>query len=209
MTGSGLRCLTCVQAADRSIYEDRTVTAPSPPDAATPSANPPLAEPAEPPNSRSDAVRTAPAARLSSRALSVLLLLTCLIPLVALSGYAALFGKARDAPLEVEVSVVKEPVEVVGGQAAILTDAIVIQNLTDYELPNLTIDLNGQYFLHRQSALAPRERLVFPQQIFATKSNQRWVPGRYPITKISVTAKLPSGRRGVKIVRPQAAVGES
>jgi hypothetical protein len=41
---------------------------------------------------------------------------------------------------------------------------------------------------------------VFPQQIFATKSNQRWVPGRYALTEITVTAKLPSGRRGVKIV---------
>jgi len=178
-------------------------------DAAIPSPNPRLADPTAPPTSGSDAVRTAPAARLSPRALSVLLLLTCLIPLVTLSGYAALFGKARDAPLEVEVSVTKEPVEVIGGQVAILTDAIVIQNLTDHELPNLTIDLNGQYFLHRQSALAPRERLVFPQQIFATKSNQRWVPGRYPITKISVTAKLPSGRRGVKIIRPQAEAGDS
>lgn len=151
-------------------------------------------------------IRTAPARTLSPRALTILLLLTCLVPLIALSGYAALFGKARDAPLEVEVVIGKEPVEMLGGQAAVLTDAIVIRNLTDDELPNLTIDLNGQYFLHRQSALGPRERLVFPQQIFATKSNQRWVPGRYPITKISVTAKLPSGRRGVKIVRPDAAI---
>jgi len=55
--------------------------------------------------------------------------------------------------------------------------------------------------LYRDSPVLPAERLVFPQSIFSTKSNQRWVPGRYPLTKISVTAKLPSGRRGVKIER--------
>jgi len=37
-----------------------------------------------------------------------------------------------------------------------------------------------------------------PQQIFSTKSSQRFIPGRYPITEITVTGKLPSGRRAVK-----------
>lgn len=143
----------------------------------------------------------APSPKLSSKTLTILLIATCILPLVTLSVYAALFGKASDTVLPVDVIVTKEPVEAYGGQGAILTDVIVIQNLTDHELPNLTVDLNGQYFLHRQSPVAPSERLVFPQQIFSTKSNQRWVPGRYPLTKVSVTAKLPSGRRGVKIVR--------
>ncbi len=148
----------------------------------------------------SDVARLAPTPRLSAQLLTTLLVLTCLIPLIVLSGYAAFFGKARDASLEVEVLVGREPVEAVGGQGAILTDVIVLRNLTDHELPNLTIDLNSQYYLHRQTPVQPGERLVFPQQIFATKSNQRWVPGRYALTKISVTAKLPNGRRGVKII---------
>jgi hypothetical protein len=128
---------------------------------------------------QADAAGVAPTLRLSPRALTTLLLLTCLIPLITLSAYATFFGKARDA---------------------ILADVLVIENKTDHELPNLTVDINGQYFLHRQSPVRPGERLVFPQQIFATKSNQRWVPGRYPITEINVTAKLPSGRRGVKVI---------
>ena len=147
-----------------------------------------------------DAAGVAPTLRLSPRALTTLLLLTCLIPLITLSAYATFFGKARDATLDVDVVIGKEPVEAIGGQGAILADVLVIENKTDQDLPNLTIDINGQYFLHRQSPIGPGERLVLPQQIFATKSNQRWVPGRYPITEINVTAKLPSGRRGVKVV---------
>jgi len=143
----------------------------------------------------------APTAKLSPKTLTLLLVATCLVPLITLSGYAILFGKASDAPLDVEVVVAKEPVEAVGGQGAILTDVVVIRNLTDHKLPNLTMNLNGQYFLYRDSPVLPGERLVFPQSIFATKSNQRWVPGRYPLTKINVTAKLPSGKRGVKIVK--------
>jgi hypothetical protein len=145
--------------------------------------------------------RVAPTATLAPKTLTMLLIATCLAPLITLSGYAMFFGKASDAPLDVNVVVAKEPVEALGGQGAILTDVIAIENLTDYELPNLTMNLNGQYFLYRDSPVLPGERLVFPQSIFATKSNQRWVPGRYALTKISVTAKLPTGKRGVKIVK--------
>ena len=145
--------------------------------------------------------RVAPTAKLAPKTLTMLLIATCLAPLITLSGYAMFFGKASDAPLDVNVVVAKEPVEALGGQGAILTDVIVIENMTDDELPNLTMNLNGQYFLYRDSPVLPGERLVFPQSIFATKSNQRWVPGRYALTKISVTAKLPSGKRGVKIVK--------
>jgi hypothetical protein len=145
-----------------------------------------------------DLVTIAPTRRLSPRVLTLLLLMTCLVPLVALSGYAAMFGKASDTALDVDVTVAREAV---GGQGAILTEVIVIHNRTAHELPNLTVDINGQYFLYRQSPILPGERLVLPQQIFSTKSNQRWVPGRYAITEINVTAKLPSGRRGVKVIR--------
>ena len=144
--------------------------------------------------------QVAPVVRLSPRMLTILLVSSCLVPLIGLSVYAMFFGRASDAPLHVDVRVGKEPVEAFGSQGAILTEVVVIENLTGHELPNLTVDLNGQYFLHRQSPVAIDERLVLPQQIFATKSNQRWVPGAYPLKEITVTAKLPSGRRGVKSV---------
>jgi len=144
--------------------------------------------------------QVAPVTRLSSRMLTILLVSSCLVPLIGLSVYAAFFGRASDAPLEVNVMVGSEPVEMFGSQGAILAEVVVVENLTGHALPNLTVDLNGQYFLHRQSPVAVGERLVLPQQIFATKSNQRWVPGAYPLKEITVTAKLPSGRRGVKII---------
>lgn len=140
----------------------------------------------------------APTPRLSGLAFTTLLMLTCFVPLIGLSVYASFFGRASDADLPVAIGVGKEPVQAMGGQGAILTDVVWLESQFDSDLPNVTIDLNGQYFLYRQSPLAPGERLVLPQQIFSTKSNQRWVPGRYAITEINVTAKLPSGRRAVK-----------
>jgi hypothetical protein len=149
----------------------------------------------------------APAPKLTGRAFTLLLLSTCFVPLIGLTVYATFFGRASDADLPVDVGVGVEPIETVGGQGAILTEVIWLKNNFDRDLPNLTIDLNGQYYLYRQSPLKPGERLVLPQQIFSTKSNQRWVPGRYPITEINVTAKLPSGRRAVKTIEYQ--VGDS
>ncbi len=160
-----------------------------------------MAQPHSAPTATADAPHLAPAPKLSPVVLTVLLVAACLVPLAGLTLYATFFGRASDAELPVEVTVGKEPVESVGGQGAILADVVAIKNLADHELSNLTVDLNGQYFLHRHSPLSAGERVVFPQQIFATKSNQRWVPGRYALTQINVTAKLPSGRRGVKIVR--------
>jgi len=143
----------------------------------------------------------APAPRLTGRVFTLLLVLTCFVPLIGLSAYAAFFGRASDAVLPVEIGIGKEPIQAMGGQGAILTDVVWLVSEFGADLPNVTIDINGQYFLYRQAPLAAAERLVLPQQIFSTKSNQRWVPGRYPITEINVTAKLPSGRRAVKTLK--------
>lgn len=140
--------------------------------------------------------------RLAARTLTWLFVIACLAPLLGLSGYAVFFGRPRDAPLDVAVRIEKQPVATPNAEGAVLVDVIVIENQSGHELPNLTADINGQYFLHRQRPLEVDQRLVVPQQVFATKSNQRWVPGRYPIDTVTITAKLPSGRRGVQIFRP-------
>ncbi len=142
----------------------------------------------------------APTMTLSHRTLTLMFLAACLLPLLGLSGYAMFFGKAHDVLLDIEVMVAQEPVETAGGRGAVIADVVVLRNTLLHELPNLTLDINGQYFLYRDSPVQPGERLVFPQAIFATKSNQRWVPGRYPIKELTVTAKLPSGKRGVLVV---------
>lgn len=125
------------------------------------------------------------------------LLLVCLLPLCGLTIYAVVADRAADKSLPVRVDFGKRPVEVPGGEAAIVTDVLILTNLANFSIPRITIDINGQYFLHRDAPLAIGEELVLPQQIFSTKSNQRWVPGRYPITEINVTGQLPSKARGV------------
>lgn len=142
----------------------------------------------------------APTAQLSRRGLLLALLATCLLPLFGLTAYAVLYGRAADRPLPVRVALDRRPVEAPGRPGAVLTEVVVIENLAEFAIPNLTVDLNGQYFLYRDSPLEADETLVLPQNVFATKSNQRFVPGRYPITEVNVTGKLPSGGRGVTVV---------
>lgn len=142
-------------------------------------------------------VRLRPEPKLTGRGLSLALALACLLPLIGLTAYAVVVGGTTDKPLPVEVSVDRRPVAVPGGQAQIVTDVIVLRNLADFDIPRVTIDLNGQYFLHRDSPLRAGEELVLPQRIFSTKSNQRWEPGEYPLTEINVTGQLPSKSRGV------------
>ncbi|WP_235934759.1 hypothetical protein [Candidatus Laterigemmans baculatus] len=138
-----------------------------------------------------------PEPKLSGRGLTLALLLACILPLIALTGYAILHGPATDKSLPVEVEVTKRPIPVASGEGALLTDVIVVRNKADFDIPNLTLDLNSQYFLYQDSPLKAGEELVLPQRIFSTKSNQRWVPGRYPLTEVNVTGRLPSGARGV------------
>ncbi len=136
------------------------------------------------------------------------LLAVCLLPLVSLSLYAVLFGRAAEHKLPVEVKLDRRFVETRDGGGAVLTDVVVVESLADFEITNVTLDLNGQYFLYQDSPLQVGETLVLPQQIFATKANQRFVPGRYPIDDVTVTGRLPSGARGVTEVPFNAATKE-
>lgn len=145
----------------------------------------------------------APAPRLSGWALTLALLAACLVPLTALSLYAIFFGRAADKPLPVRVTLDHRPLETADGRGALLTAVVVIENLADHPIPNMTADLNGQYFLYRDSPLDVGQTIVVPQNVFATKSNQRFVPGRYPITEVNVTGRLPSGARGISITQPE------
>ncbi|WP_146530049.1 hypothetical protein [Novipirellula artificiosorum] len=139
----------------------------------------------------------APVRQLSSRAFTVALLAVCIAPLAGLSLYATLYGRAAEKKLPVEIMLDRQVLKTPGAEGGVLVDVVVIKNLADFDIPNLTIDLNGQYFLYRDSALQQGETLVLPQSIFMTKANQRFAPGRYPITAVTVTGKLPSNARGV------------
>ncbi|TWU26956.1 hypothetical protein Pla52o_08120 [Novipirellula galeiformis] len=142
--------------------------------------------------------KIAPNPRLSGWGLTFGLLAACLIPLAGLSLYATFYGRAASRSLPVEVTLDRQTVVAPNGQGGMLVDVVVVRNLADHEIPNLTVNLNGQYFLYRDSPLQKGETLVLPQAIFMTKANQRFTPGRYPILEVTVTGRLPSNARGVK-----------
>jgi hypothetical protein len=143
----------------------------------------------------------APTPQLSRRGLFIALATVCFVPLFGLTLYAVIFGKASEHDLPVEILIDRRPLLTVEGNSKLLDDVVVVTNEADFEIPNITMNLNGQYFLYQDKPLAVGETLVLRQAAFATKSSQFWVPGRYPITEITVTGKLPTGARGVKEVQ--------
>ncbi|WP_286766014.1 MULTISPECIES: hypothetical protein [Rhodopirellula] len=143
----------------------------------------------------------APTPQLSTRGLFIALATVCFVPLFGLSIYAVIFGKASEHELPVEILIDRRPLMTVEGNSQLMDDVVVVTNEADFEIPNITMNLNGQYFLYQDKPLAVGETLVLRQAAFATKSSQFWVPGRYPITEITVTGKLPTGARGVKEVQ--------
>ena len=142
-------------------------------------------------------ISIAPKPTLSGPGLLLILLGTCLAPLIVLSVYKATIGPATEATLPVRVIVDQRPLATADGRGAMMDDVVVIENPQDFDIPHLTINLNGQYFMYHDRPLGAGESLVIRQSVFATKSNQLWVPGRWPLSKVLVTGQLPSGARGV------------
>lgn len=101
-------------------------------------------------------------------------------------------------PLPVTAAIDRQPIETTGGQGALLTEVVVVQNQADHEIRRLSIEINGQYLLFQDSPLAVAEKLVLPQRVFTDKrSSQRFNPDKYQVEEIIVTGQLPSGARGV------------
>lgn len=143
-----------------------------------------------------DSIRSiAPTLQLSRRGL--ILSLAAMVG-VGLSVYA-LFPESVGGPsLPVEVELDQQPVETASGDGALMTEVVIIRNLADHEIPRLTLDINGQYLLLRDSPLAAGETLILPQRIFTDKrSSARFNPSKYDVEDVTVTGQLPSGSRGV------------
>lgn len=117
---------------------------------------------------------------------------------LGLSVYAIFPESVGGPELPVLVIVDKLPVVTTGGKGAVITDVVVIENLSDHEIPKLTLDINGQYLYLQNSPMQPRETLQFPQRMFTDKrSSARFEPSKYTVEDIVVTGQLPSGARGV------------
>ena len=137
----------------------------------------------------------APTLQLSRRGLVISLLS---MVAVGLSVYAMFPESVGGPSLPVELLLDRQPVEAANGSGAIVTEVVVIKNLSDHVIPKLTLDINGQYLLFRESPLGKRQTLVIPQRVFTDKrSSQRFNPTKYPVEDVTVTGQLPNGARGV------------
>ena len=89
-------------------------------------------------------------------------------------------------------------VDAVNGQGPVATEVVIVKNLEPFEIPRLSIEINGQYLLFRDAPLLANEELILPQQVFTDKrSSQRFNPRKYEVEDVVVTGQLPSGSRGV------------
>lgn len=122
--------------------------------------------------------------------------------LAMVTAGALVYGTFPDSvggpSLPVEARVDRLPVETRGGGGAVVTDVVVITSKSDDAIPRLSIEINGQYLLFRDSPLEAREELVLPLRVFTDKrSSQRYNAEKYPPKEIVVTGQLPSGARGL------------
>jgi hypothetical protein len=115
-----------------------------------------------------------------------------------LAVYSLFPSSVGGPPLPVDVTLDNQPVTTVSGRGAMMTEVVVIKNLSDHEIPKLTIDINGQYLLLQNSPLKIGETLTLPQRVFTDKrSSQRFEPSSYDVEDVVVTGQLPNGARGV------------
>lgn len=141
------------------------------------------------------APKIAPTTRLTRAGL-----IASLLAMVAagLAVYSLFPSSVGGPPLPVEVTLDNQPVITVSGKGAVMTEVVVIKNMSDHEIGKLTIDINGQYLLLQNSPLKIGETLTLPQRVFTDKrSSQRFEPSRYDVEDVVVTGQLPGGARGV------------
>ncbi|QDT06530.1 hypothetical protein K227x_49400 [Rubripirellula lacrimiformis] len=142
-----------------------------------------------------DDPKIAPSLKLTRTGLVVSLSAMALVGLIVYSIFPSQVG---GPPLPVEVTLDHQPVATTSGGGAMVTEVVVIRNLSDHEIPRLTIDINGQYLLLQNSPLKVGETLTLPQRVFTDKrSSQRFDPSKYDVEGVVVTGQLPSGARGV------------
>ena len=115
-----------------------------------------------------------------------------------LSVYAMFPERVGGPPLPVAVELGKGAMPTADGAGKLLTEVIVLTNLTDHPIPRFSIEINDQYLLIRDAPLAANERLELPQRVFTDKrSNHRFNPIKYPVEAVTLTGQLPTGARGV------------
>ncbi len=139
--------------------------------------------------------KIAPTMRLSRAGLIASLLSMVAAGLIVYSMFPSSVG---GPPLPVEVTLGMQPVKTVTGVGAVMTEVVVVKNLSDHDIRKLTLDINGQYLMLQNSPLKVGETLTLPQRVFTDKrSSQRFEPSKYEVEDVVATGQLPSGARGV------------
>lgn len=137
----------------------------------------------------------APTLQLSRVGLIVCLLAMVIVGLTVYSLFPESVG-GKSLPVDVQLD--RQPIETTSGVGAVITEVVVVRNLSDHEITKLTLEINGQYLLFQDPPLAVGESLVLPQRVFTDKrSSQRFNPSKYAVLDVVVTGQLPSGARGV------------
>lgn len=79
---------------------------------------------------------------------------------------------------------------------AIQEPRILVTNLGENEWTHVTVELNSRYKIWRhESTVEPGETLISGLDFFQTREGLFFPPGKIPITKVRVYARLPSGSR--------------
>ena len=79
-------------------------------------------------------------------------------------------------------------VESFGGRGLVAAEVVVVNNLEEFAIPRLSIEINGRFLLFRDPPLEALEELVLPQEVFTdTKSNQQFDPRVFEVEDIVVT----------------------
>lgn len=155
------------------------------------------------PDSQPAPLQTRPGTpQLSSKGLTIALLAAVVLTMAAITAVTSWLGKPTEPTLPVAVTFERQLVDVREGRAKVLAPVVVVTNQSDSPIANVSMDINGQYYLYRDSPLQPSEPVAIPLQVFATKSNQRFNPKLYPIDQFTVYGRLPSGRRGIYETEP-------
>ena len=140
-------------------------------------------------------MRVAPGAKLSKKGLIVAF---AVMISVGLSVYALFPSNIGGPPLPVEVSLEKAPMETASGKIAVLTDVVKITSTLDQPIQNLTVILNGHYWMTQSRPLEAGETVAFPLEVFTDKrSSRRFDPAIQEVNAVVVGGQLPSKSRGI------------
>ncbi len=143
--------------------------------------------------------RVAPRARLSRT--NLILAFVTMVG-VGLGVYALFPENVGGPPLPVAVALDDAPMKTRGAEIAVLTKVMTVTSELDQPIGNLTIILNGHYWLTHAAPLGPGETLTFPLEVFTDKrSSRRFDPAEHEVTDIVVGGQLPSKTRGVSKFR--------